>query len=155
VVTGSGLELWLGESKFYENIGQAISAAVKDLKAHTERDYMRSEFATISNMIDKGWPHAKKLEKLIHANVSLDEIFDAVCIPVLLTYNSDIIATYNEVSDEFKKAFEEEVLEHYETFAGKNPVNHIRVHLFLFPAKSKQQLLTEFDARLKACQAIT
>lgn len=155
VVTKSGLELWLGESKFYENIGQAISAAVKDLKAHTKRDYMRAEFTTISNMVDKSWPHAKKLEKLIRANVSLDEIFDAVCIPVLLTYNSDTIAAHNEASAEFRKAFEAEVLGHYENFAGRNPVKHIRVHLFLFPAKSKQQLLAEFDARLKACQAIT
>jgi hypothetical protein len=42
VVTEAGLELWLGESKFYENIGQAISDAVQDLKSHTKRDYMRA-----------------------------------------------------------------------------------------------------------------
>jgi hypothetical protein len=154
IVTQSGLELWLGESKFYQDIGEAIAAAIKDLKSHTERDYMRAEFVTVRNMLDKKWPHAAKLEKLIHPNVSLDEIFEAVCIPVLLTYDSDVIASYNEVSDEFKKDFEAEVLKHHRSFASKNPLKNIRVHLFLFPAKSKDKLLAEFDARLKACQAI-
>jgi hypothetical protein len=31
IVTKTGLELWLGEAKFYKEIGQAIGAAVKDL----------------------------------------------------------------------------------------------------------------------------
>src|SRR6267378_1329008 len=85
VVTKTGLELWLGESKFYEDIDQAISAAIGDLKSHTKRDYMRAEFVTVRNKLDKKWPHAAKLEKLIHPNVPLDQIFEAVCIPVLLT----------------------------------------------------------------------
>jgi len=154
IVTKAGLELWLGESKFYEDINDAISAAIEDLKSHTKRNYMRAEFVTVRNMLDKKWPHAAKLEKLIHPNVSLDEIFEGVCIPVLLTYNSDTIAAYNEVSEKFKEAFETEVLKHYQTFSSKNPLRNIRVHLFLFPAKSKRKLLAEFDARLKACQAI-
>lgn len=154
IVTRSGLELWLGESKFYEDIGNAITAAIKDLKSHTERDYMRAEFVTVRNMLDKKWPHAEKLQKLIHPNVSLDQIFDAVCIPVLLTYDSETVNSYTEVSEKFKKAFEAEVLGHHRSFATKNPLKNIRVHLFLFPAKSKGELLAEFDTRLKACQAI-
>jgi hypothetical protein len=154
VVTKTGLELWLGESKFYDDIGEAINCAVKDLASHTKRDYMRAEFVTVRNMIDKKWPHASKLEKLIHPNVSLDQIFEAVCIPVLLTYNSETVARHQDVTTAFLKAFEEEVCKHHKTFAQKNPVKNVRVHLFLFPAKNKHELLTEFDRRLKACQAI-
>lgn len=154
VVSGDGLELWLGESKFYKNIGQAIAKAVEDLKAHTKRDYLRAEFVTVRNMLDPKWPHADRLRKLLSPNVSLDKIFDAVCIPVLLTYNSDTISAHHEVTKEFIAAFETEVMAHYETFSTKNPLKDIRVHLFLFPAKDKQKLLEEFDARLKACQAI-
>jgi Cap4 SAVED domain len=154
VAAKTGLELWLGESKFYQDIGQAISAAVADLKAHTERNYLRSEFVTILNMLDPEWPHADRLAKLIHPNISLDEIFQAICIPVLLTYDSDTISAYEEVSSKFKQAFVEEVTRHYDTFASKNPLKHIRVHLFLFPVKSKAELLDEFDRRLKACQTI-
>jgi len=154
VVTQTGLELWLGESKFYEEVDKAINAAVKDLKAHTERDYMRAEFVTVRNMLDPSWPHAEKLKRLISPNVSLDTIFDAICIPVLLTYNSNVIMSHTEVSAAFVKAFKEEVSKHYATFSSKNPLKDIKVHLFLFPAKDKTALLDEFDERLKACQAI-
>jgi hypothetical protein len=154
VVSDTRLELWLGESKFYKNIGQAIAAAVEDLKAHTKRDYLRAEFVTIRNMLDPKWPHADRLKQLLRPNVSLDKIFDAVCIPVLLTYNSDTISAHDKVSKEFIAAFEAEVMGHYATFSGKNPLKEIRVHLFLLPAKDKQTLLNEFDTRLKACQAI-
>lgn len=148
------LELWLGESKFYSCIDQAIAAAIKDLKAHTTRDYMRAEFVTIRNMIDPKWPDADRLKKLIHPNVSLDNIFDAVCIPVLLTYNSDAVAAHSEVTQQFTSAFKTEIQTHYNSFAGQNPVTSLRVELFLFPAADKAKLLTEFDERLKACQSI-
>jgi len=154
VATKTGLELWLGESKFYTDIREAINAAVSDLKAHTGRDYMRAEFATIGNMLDKSWPYADRLEKLIHPNVSLDQIFEAVCIPVLLTYDSDTIAAHAEVTPQFTAAFDAEVRKHHSEFSTKNPLKKIRVHLFLFPAKDKAGLLAEFDSKLKACQSI-
>lgn len=115
---------------------------------------MRAEFVTVRNMLDPKWPHAERLKKLIHPNVSLDTIFDAVCIPVLLTYNSDVIQSHTEVSEVFVKAFLNEVNSHYLAFSAKNTLKKIRVHLFLFPAKDKAGLLAEFDAKLKACQAI-
>ena len=155
VAAKTGLELWLGESKFYTDIDQAIAAAIHDLKEHTERDYLRSEFLTIRRMIDPNWPHADKLAMLIHPNVSLDKIFEAVCIPVLLTYNSEAISAHQEVSGKFIQAFTEEVTRHYASFASKNPLKHVKVHLFLLPAKSKLELSAEFEKRLKACQAIT
>lgn len=154
IVTKTGLELWLGESKFYKRIDQAINAAVKDLKAHTERDYLRSEFSVITNLIDSKWPQAERLRKLISANASLDQVFDAVCIPVLLTYDSETIADHTEVSAAFVKAFEEEVRANYKSFADRNPVKHVRVHLFLLPVKDKEELLAEFDRKLKAWQSI-
>jgi HamA len=154
IVTNAGLELWLGESKFYEQIDKAINAAVKDLKAHTGRDYMRAEFVTVRNMLDPKWPHAARLKKLIDPNVSLDNIFDAICIPVLLTYNSDAVGSHTAVSAAFVNAFRAEVSKHYANFSGKNPLKDIKVHLFLFPAKDKDALIAEFDERLKACQAI-
>jgi hypothetical protein len=155
IVSRTGLELWLGESKFYTDIDEAIRAAVADLKAHTDRDYMRAEFMVIRNMLDKSWPYAEALERLIHPNVSLDQIFKAVCIPVLLTYDSDTISAHTEVSAKFLEAFKEEVQRHYDAFSSKNPLKQLRVHLFLFPAKDKAGLMAEFDSRLKACQSIT
>jgi hypothetical protein len=156
VIAGGKLELWLGESKFYTNVTKAINKAVEDLKAHTGRDYMRSEFVTIQNMIDPAWPYANELRKLLKPNVSLDKVFETICIPVLLTYDSETVKTHHDVTSQFIVAFTQEVNIHRQTFADKNPLRttKLRVHLFLFPLKSKASLFAEFDARLKACQSI-
>lgn len=154
VISNAELQLWLGEVKFYEDIARAITDVVAELALHTQREYLRSEFAAITNKIDDSWPHADRLKKLIHRNTSLDTIFDAVCIPVLLTYDSPTIAKFDDVTTTFRAAFEEEVLCHRDTFARKKLPQNLRIHLFLLPLKLKAELTREFDEKLKTCQTM-
>jgi hypothetical protein len=154
VASEDQLELWLGEVKFYKDINQAITAVVAELKQHVDRDYLRSEFTAIKNKIDPSWPLADRLAKLIHPQTSLDKIFDAVVVPVLLTYDSECINSHNKVTAVFQKAFEAEVLQHRETFAGKSLPETVRLELFLFPLESKAQLVKSFDERIKQWQAL-
>src|SRR5438046_8026830 len=114
-----------------------------------QRDYLRCEFAAITNKIDATWPHAARLKKLIHRNTSLDEIFDAVCIPVLLTYDRPVMLKFDAVSTEFLTEFQNEVIEHHQRFSGKNLPTNVQIHLFLLPLKQKAELTREFDERLK------
>ena len=152
VALPESLELWLGEVKFYKDIGDAIKDVVKELQRHTAGDYLRAEFAAITNKIDDAWPHANRLRKLLHRNTSLDEVFDCMCIPVFLTYDSDTIASHTSISEEFSQAFEEEVRKHHKTFSGENLPTHCQVHLFLLPLGSKKALVDAFDERLKKWQ---
>jgi hypothetical protein len=154
IASDAELQLWLGEVKFYNEIGRAITDVVTELQAHTQRDYLRGEFASINNKIDDNGRHAARLKKLLHRNTSLDEIFDAVCIPVLLTYDSPTIENHTAVTADFQRAFEQEVLRHRDTFAAKALPTNLKIHLFLLPLKSKAELMQRFDEKLKACQAI-
>jgi hypothetical protein len=92
--------------------------------------------------------------KLLHRNTPLQEVFDSLCIPVLLTYDSPVISQHSEVTEAFKSDFEEEVLRHRESFAGKVLPLTLKIHLFLLPLESKAALIQEFDEKLKLCQAI-
>jgi hypothetical protein len=154
VADANTLELWLGEVKFYQDIGKAIAAVAAELEQHMERDYLRAEFVAIKNKIDPAWPLADRLAKLIHPQTSLDKIFDAVVVPVLLTYDSNVINAHKKVTVAFEKAFEKEILEHRETFVGKALPDTVRLELFLFPLESKTQLVKSFDERLKKWQAL-
>jgi hypothetical protein len=154
VATKDSLELWLGEVKLYGDIVAAISDVVAEINEHTQRDYLRAEFAAITNKIEDTWPQAERLKRLLHRNTSLDEVFDRMCIPVFLAYESPTIKKHNSVSVAFKKAFVEEISQHHGTFSQKQLPKNIRVHVFLFPIASRSTLLSEFDERLKACQAI-
>jgi hypothetical protein len=153
VDAAASLELWLGEVKFYEDISKAIGDVVKELAAHTNEDYLRREFAAITSKIDDKWPHAGRLKKLLDSNTSLDQVFDAMCVPVLLTYNSKTINGHKKVTAAYINAFEAEVKTHHQLFSGKQ-LPKVRIHLFLVPLKDKAEVLKELDKGLKAWQNI-
>ena len=146
-------ELWLGEVKFYKDISKAIADVVEELQEHTGRDYLRSEFIAITNKIDDSWGEAAELRKLLSPNTSLDEIFTKVCVPVLLTYDSTVVASHTIISEEYEAAFRKEVLRHRDTFASKELPTTLEIRLFLLPIKSKEELVKQMDEALKACQA--
>lgn len=148
------LELWLGEAKFYDNISRAISDVVSELHKHLETDYLRDEFALIVNKIDSQWPHAEVLKRLLQPEVSLDDVFTRVCIPVLLTYDSPCVTEHVSCDSAYAKAFEQEVTKHHRTFYERDLPSEIRIHLFLLPLSQKRGLVQVLDEKLKAWQQL-
>lgn len=154
VSANSDLQLWLGEAKFYGNIHAAIRDVVEELRLHMDRDYLRDEFVLVARKIDDEWPHASDLRELIARNKSLDEVFAKVCIPVLLTYDSECVAEFSECSELYCEAFEREIHKHYETFRSNELPRNVDIHLFLLPLESKKQLVSQLDAKLKGYQQL-
>lgn len=148
------LELWLGEAKFYSDISRAISDVITELQTHTETHYLRDEFALIINKIDPRWPHAEILRKLLQPEVSLDEVFKRVCIPILLTYDSPCLDGHKACDAAYAKAFEHEINKNYVAFASRNLPKEVMVHLFLFPLHRKEILVKIFDEKLKLWQRL-
>lgn len=153
VASEQALELWLGEVKFYKDISRAITDVVAELEKHTKDDYLRREFAAIVNKIDPTWPHADRLTKLIDTNTSLDDVFDVLCVPVLLTYDSEAVNANDRINDTYCAQFREEIERHHRTFSQKI-LPQVRIHLFLVPLKEKQALLKALDEGLKTWQKI-
>lgn len=155
VVEGSaGLELWLGEAKFYKDFSGAVTEVIKELQIHTETDYLRDEFILISNKVSESQTYTDELKRLLNSKTSLDEVFAAACIPVLLTYDSKTIDSHNRCDEEYEKAFEAEILDRYSKFASKNLPSDIRIHLFLLPLEKKAELVELLDNKLKVWQSI-
>lgn len=148
------LELWLGEVKFYSSIANAIHDVIPELKAHLESDFLRNEFALIINKIDPKWPHSNILKKLLQPEISLDQIFKRVCIPVLLTYDSPCIADHTACNQSYTTAFEAEIRKNLQSFILGNFTEEVRIHIFLLPLLSKTALVTALDEKLKAWQQI-
>jgi hypothetical protein len=154
VVNKDSFELWLGEAKFYEDINDAIRAIIEELKTHSECDYLRREFALITNKIDISWEHAEKLKLLLNPDISLDKIFERVCIPVLLTYESETVKNYCTLKDEYETLLKSEILKHYHKFLDSDLPNTLKIHLILLPLKDKNELIQNLHGRLEAWQKI-
>jgi hypothetical protein len=159
------IELWLGEVKFYEHLGKAITDVRAELHKHTEAGYLEREFAAITAKIDPAWPHADRLKLLLHPDTTLDEVFDNLTVPVLLTYNSEVVAArvaeMNEAGgpckdtyDAYKNTFETEIRAGLDKFAKDLPAD-VRVRLILVPLHDKNTLLSELHARLTSMQRAT
>ena len=151
VENGGGLELWLGEVKFYEDVQQAIHAVIPELQMHTDGDWLRKEFILIDSKIDPRWKHAEALKKLISDRTSLDAIFMRTCIPVLLTYDSESVNEHSGVTATFNAALQAELEAIYASFAGRD-LPPIRVHLFLVPLACKKVLLEVLQQKLEGLQ---
>jgi hypothetical protein len=149
---GDGLELWLGEVKFYKNAGQAVRDIAKEIIDHTDIDYLRNEFLLIDNKIDPQWAHADKIKKLISERTTLDTVFERACIPAMITYESKCVAENNRVTEEFKEALNKELTAIYDSFSGKK-LPDIRIHLFLVPLHQKQPLVELLHRKLEGLQA--
>lgn len=152
VNTPDGLELWLGEAKFYARRNDAISAGLASVREHLQTDYLRSEFRLITPKIDDAWPYARQVRQLIDGNLSLDCVFERVTIPVLLAYESPAVQGYSRDCAEFRVAFEAEMRDGWERFSrqcSSRPLP-VGVRLFLAPLGSKQALVSELDKRVQA-----
>jgi len=151
VPSAAGIELWLGEVKFYKEITSAIQDVVKEINDHIDRDYLKDEFVLISSKIDDSWEHAGELKSLIAGRKSLDEVFKSVCIPVLLTYESSLVKSESSLTDEFKEKMNAELVHHHFIFTEKE-LPDLKIHLFLVPLGEKQKLIDVLHSKLEGMQ---
>ncbi len=152
VPSGSELELWLGEAKFYTDPGEAIRSAVTSLTAHRNSNYLRNEFAAIVNKIDPSWPYAARLSALLNPATSLDTIFHSICLPVLITYDSEVLASHTMLDDMYRQAVASEWEAIHSEFAARELPRNLKVHLFLIPLATKKALIEAFDKKLQQWQ---
>lgn len=146
-------ELWLGEVKFYDDYQRAIRDVIKEIDEHLKLDYLRNEKMLIANKIDEEHPFYSQLKEVLNPNTSLDVLFDCVCIPILVTYNSDTLGKHNKITEDFKQQAFEEVMSIRDYLESKIPTNlPVKIHLFLIPLRDKQILIEELDSQLKGLQ---
>lgn len=152
-----GLEVWLGESKFYTDVRRAVRDVVAELQDHLVTDYLRLEFAAVADKIDSNWPYAEKLKKLFLPETSLDDVFERAVIPVMLTYDSHSVSNFTSDSAEYRAEIESEIREAFayfvERLATKPLPREVIIRLVLIPLNTKELLVEAFDTRLKNLQA--
>lgn len=156
-----GLELWIGETKFYDDLNRAITDVCAEVVDHLETDYLKNEFLLITNKIDPSWPEANALKSLLDENVSLDDVFQRACIPVLLTYDSDVVKASGKSNQEYIARIQGEVRQGYEKMREKLNKQYkdrfgdhlpLTIHVILIPLREKKALIAALDAHLKAWQ---
>jgi hypothetical protein len=148
------LELLLGEVKFYTDISSAMSAVAGELDEHLDADWLRDECMLITNRLDPKWPFSVALRKLISERQTLDRLFRAIRIPVLLTYESKCIGAHNSEDPPYPESFATELREIYDRFAARDLPTKVVLDLILVPLLDKAAFVTELDRKLRIVQQI-
>ena len=156
VVDGSIKQLWLGESKLYDDGPAGIRDLLTDLEAHVQADYLRREFALITPKLPEAFPDVEYWRTILHANQRLDTILDSVCIPMVCTYTSRFYQDHSDNTAECYDAFAAECRRLQTLFeAGvANVQTKVQVVLLLLPVESKPGLVDALHERLQALQTI-
>jgi len=92
----AGVELWLGEAKLYSDVDAAIRDVCSELSEHLSDDFLRSEFMWLENRLPSSLPEIEVVRRLLNEATSLDEVFEVLHVPVLLTYESETVRGHSK-----------------------------------------------------------
>lgn len=156
VVAADGqLDLLVGEVKFYGDISAAMTAVTAELEEHLDADWLRDECMLIVNRLDDAWPHSAPLKELISERQTLDRIFSAIRVPVILTYDSACVSAHTSEAPPYPQAFEAELRDIHKRFAGREKLpTHVVVDLIPIPLRDKGDLVSALHKQLEAVKEI-
>jgi hypothetical protein len=145
-----GFELWLGESKFYTDAEDGLRDALKSVKDHILPAFLASEKAMIFGHVGKDIPHSAEVIKLFKSQTSGDDLLKMARFPILVTYESGSVASFNQVSTRYIESLTAEVV-HLRTYFGSRAAElKLRFQLIFVPLGSKKNLVESFDKKLDA-----
>lgn len=162
-------ELWLGEAKFYEDIGAAMAKAVESVEDTISLAAIRKENSFITELDDlKMCLHEKfperaeslwgNISKLLDNNTSIDELKPILHIPILLLHECQITQKETIFSNDYKRKIKEAHLNAAKRyFKGQTNALKLKVslygeihfHLILFPVPRKQDVVEGFYRRIE------
>lgn len=145
-----GIELWLGESKFYEDPKSAIREAITSIKDHIVPAFLNTEKAMIIGHVGEGVPRRNEVLDLFRKQTSLDRIFDIAVFPVLIAYESKSISSFDKLCEEYRLRIEDEAAELRNYFYERAKNIPLKFQLIFVPIENKKDVVGHFDRRLES-----
>ncbi len=156
--------LWLGESKFYNNIENArlgtIIDSVKDSLSLKKLRKENSIITSLSDINDFEEISAELRNKIVNSlsqNESIDNIKPILNIPILLLHQCELTKSQTHLTDEYLA----EIIEFHrdratayfkrqiEQCSDVDLYSEINFHLILFPVPEKDPIVDKFIAKAK------
>lgn len=141
--------LWLGESKFHQSFSTALTHAIDSLNEHCKILYTSDEMSILKPNVEINNDYMSDFKKLesIFKGKSIDKI--KFKIPVLLTYDSNVIKNNEDISDNFKKELDVELLDFYKRVEEKtitSELKNIEFIFMLFPFNKVAEIKSDLES---------
>ena len=103
-----GVELWLGESKLYQDTLDAITEALKSVTEHLERGFLKEQKLILGPQIPKTTPRYDELMELFEPQTSLDKFISSGVFVIGILSNSNACGSATQITPAYKAALEKE-----------------------------------------------
>lgn len=147
-----GIQLWLGEAKFFKDRDAAIKDAITSIKGHITKGFLKNEKLLLGPQVSNDIPHSAKIKQLLSSEVSLDELIKHAVFPVLIAANSDATPNHIQPNAEYAEEVTVEMTKLWEKLQISGLTQQIKLILIYVPLGDKDKLNAAFDTRLKGLQ---
>lgn len=152
-VRGENVEVWFGEAKTYTDRTEGIASAVKSVREHLERGFLKSQKLLLGPQVPHSTPNRDKIIELFAQNNSLDNLLATAVFPIFVLANSDAVANATEFCDHYTDKVADELAKLDQVIADSDLRLKMRVPLVFVPLLDKKAFVKAFDSRLKGIQA--
>lgn len=160
--------LWLGESKFYTDITDAINEAIKSIKNLLVKDKLNKEKSIIMDINDVesfikdkiSKESIDKIKRVLKQDTSIDELKNILHIPISIIYQCKTTKRYSVLSEEYKQKivnFHQEKAKQAITkitneLNNVHNIEKIKFHIILFPVPDKEKIKCDFVKKLEVAK---
>lgn len=146
------LEIWLGESKLYEDAASAIGDAISSVQAHLDAGFLQNQKVLLGPQIPKTTPRYEEIISLFQKGTSLDDLVSSAVFVIGISCTSEG-ALAAKISDDTYLAKVQSELSYLVDRIEKSGLSKtVKVLLVYIPLASKSELVSAFDIRLKGLQ---
>ena len=152
-LNGGAFELWLGEAKFFQDAGEAMTSAIESVKAHIDAGFLKNEKLLLGPQISKSIPNYDGIRALFSPNAPIDKLFQTAAFPILIAADSKAVANGTSQDAPYIASARAELTKLETKLKASGLREKIRILLIYLPVKSKDDLAVAFDKRWKGLQA--
>ncbi|KAA6457571.1 DUF1837 domain-containing protein [Acidobacteria bacterium AB60] len=146
------VELWLGESKLWEQGDSAIANAIKSVRSHIDAGFLANEKLILGPQIPKDTPRYEEIVKLFHKSTSLDAFLKSSVFVVGILCDSESAIAALQHDTQYLSAVEAEMEKLAKSLNESGLPSQLRMVLIYLPLATKESLVAAFDERLKGLQ---
>jgi hypothetical protein len=142
----NGDELWLGRATIAtaDDHQAVLKASLADLEHVLDPDFLKEERETILALREPLHLLPTSLEGALARNAPIDDLVEALCIPVLVAYDSTVLGA--GYARDYRERLLAEVQASYAALKPRLPstLQNVKVHIFLVPIECVATLTGHF-----------
>ncbi len=146
------VEIWLGESKLYQDGAAAIASAITSIRSHIDAGFLSGQKALLGPQIPKTTPRYAEIFQIFKSQTSLDVFLEKATFVIGILCDSQSAAMAKSQTPAYRTEVAAEIEELKKTLLTANLHASVKLLLLYVPLGSKSHFVNEFDRRLKGIQ---